>query len=239
MMHGLTSNIWTLFYRDKQYWVRLPWKLNHPQLPVNYFMATSQLKSQLIRLQRQPDKLNMYHQLIQQQLVSKFIEVVDNDDRKAGRYLPHHSVMKDSVTTPIHIVFSCSAKVKANSVYLNECLQKGSSLTQRLHDVLLRFRTGIFAYTADISKAFLRVGLQEEDCDFTKFLWIKDPLDPNSDVITYRFASVLFGAISSPFLLQAMLDTHLKKSNSPYKAEISDNLYVDNFQEQLMTNFNW
>ncbi|XP_069185905.1 uncharacterized protein [Procambarus clarkii] len=138
--------------------------------------------------------------------------------------------MKDSVTTPICIVFNCIAKVKANSVSLNEYLKTRPSLTQKLCDVLLRIRTGIFAYTADISKAFLRVGLQEEDRDFIKFLWIKDPLDPDSNVITYRFASVLFGVTSSPFLLQATLDTHLKKSNSPYKAEISGNLYVASFQ---------
>ncbi|XP_069184623.1 uncharacterized protein [Procambarus clarkii] len=53
---------------------------------------------------------------------------------------------------------------------------------------------------------------------------------PIMDLVTTRFASVLFGATSSPFLLQATLDTHLKKSNSPYKTEISNNLYVDNFQ---------
>ncbi|XP_069182723.1 uncharacterized protein [Procambarus clarkii] len=99
-----------------------------------------------------------------------------------------------------------------------------------LQDVLLRFHSGVFAYTADISKAFLRVGLQEMDRDFTKFLWVKDPQNPNSEIITYSFASVLFGATSSPFLLKATLDTHLKKSNSPYKTEISNNLYVDNFQ---------
>ncbi|XP_069168896.1 uncharacterized protein [Procambarus clarkii] len=108
--------------------------------------------------------------------------------------------------------------------------QRGPSLTQRLQDVLLRFCSGIYAYTADISKALVRVGLQEEDRDFTKFLWVKNPQDPNSDVITYRFASVLFWATSSPFLLQATLDIHLKKSTSSYMAEISNNLYVDNFQ---------
>ena len=41
---------------------------------------------------------------------------------------------------------------------------------------------------------------------------------------------MLFRATSSPFLLQATLDTHLKKSNSSHKTEISNNLYVDNFQ---------
>ncbi|XP_069160496.1 uncharacterized protein [Procambarus clarkii] len=121
--------------------------------------------------------------------------------------------------------------MRQSSVSLNDCLQTGPSLTQRLHDVLLKFRIGIYAYTADISKAFLRVGLQEEDRNYTMFLWIKDPNNPNSELITYRFASVLFGATSSPFLLQATLDTHLKKSNSPNKMEISKNLYVNNFQE--------
>ncbi|XP_069156006.1 uncharacterized protein [Procambarus clarkii] len=38
---------------------------------------------------------------------------------------------------------------------------------------------------ADISKAFLWVGLQEEDRNYTKFLWIKDPNNPNSELITY------------------------------------------------------
>ncbi|XP_069181195.1 uncharacterized protein [Procambarus clarkii] len=65
---------------------------------------------------------------------------------------------------------------------------------------------------ADISKAFLRVGLQEENRDFTKFLWVVNPEDINSPIVIYRFSSVLFGAMSSPFLLQATLDTHLKKS---------------------------
>ncbi|XP_069168017.1 uncharacterized protein [Procambarus clarkii] len=220
----------TVIFQDNQYWVRLPWKLNDPQLPVNYFMASTQLNSQLARLRKQPDKLQLYHALIQQQLANKFIEVVEEDNHKTGHYLPHHAVLKDSVTTPIRIVFNCSAKLKADSVSLNDCLQTGPSLTQRLQDVLLRFRSGVFAYTSDISKAFLRVGLQETDRDFTKFLWVKDPQDPNSKIITYRFASVLCGATSSPFLLQATLDTHLKKSNSPYKTEISNNLYIDNFQ---------
>ncbi|XP_069159460.1 uncharacterized protein [Procambarus clarkii] len=90
--------------------------------------------------------------------------------------------------------------------------------------------TGLARTAKYLRRNRMRVDLQEEDHDYTKFLLIKDPLDPDSDVVTYRFASVLFGATSSPFLLQATLDTHLKKSNSSYKAEISNNLYVDNFQ---------
>ncbi|XP_069166805.1 uncharacterized protein [Procambarus clarkii] len=216
--------------RDNQYWVRLPWKLNHPQLPVNHFIAQNQLRSQVLCLQRQPENLKLYHEIIQKQLDDKFIEVVTNDNLKEGHYLPHHPVLKNSATTLLRIVFNCSTKTRQSSVSLNDCFQTGPSLTQSLYDVLLKFHIGTYAYTADINKAFLRVGLQEEDRNYKKFLWIKDPNDPNSELITYRFASVLFRATSSPFLLQATLNTHLKKFNSPNKTEISNNLYVDNFQ---------
>ncbi|XP_069195773.1 uncharacterized protein [Procambarus clarkii] len=193
-------------------------------------MAQNQLRSQVLHLQRHPENLKLYHEIIQKQLDDKFIEVVTNDYPKEGHYLPHHPVLKSSATTPLRIVFNCSANSKQSSVSLYDYLQTGPSLTQRLYDVLLKFRIRTYAYTADISKAFLRVGLQEEDRKYTKFLWIKDPNDPNSELITYRFPSVLFGATSSPLLLQATLDMHLKKFNSPNKAEISNNLYVDNFQ---------
>ncbi|XP_069189943.1 uncharacterized protein [Procambarus clarkii] len=220
----------SVVYRDNQYWVRLPWKLNHSQLLVNHFMAQNQLRSHVLRLQRHPENMKLYHEIIKKQLDDKFIKVVTNDNLKEGHYLPHHPVLKNSAMTPLRIVFHCSAKTKQSSVSLNDCLQTGPSLTQQLYDVLLKFRIGTYAYTADISKAFVRVGLQEEDCNYTKFLWIKDPNDPNTELITLRFASVLFGAMSSSFLLQATVDIHLKKSNSPNKTEISNNLYVDNFQ---------
>ncbi|XP_069182148.1 uncharacterized protein [Procambarus clarkii] len=173
--------------------------------------------------------LKLYHDIIQQQLDNKFIEVVTNDDPKDGQNLPHHPVLKNYATTPIRIVFNCSAKTKQNSVSLNDCLQTDPNLRKRLYDVLLKFRIRTYAYTADINKAFLRIGLQEEDRNYAKFLWIKDPNDPNSELITYKLVPVLFGATSSLFLLQATLDTHLKNSNSPHKTEISNNLYVENF----------
>ncbi|XP_069187201.1 uncharacterized protein [Procambarus clarkii] len=126
-------------------------------------VALSQLKCQVARLNEQPDKLQQYHNLIQQQLDNKFIEVVENDNSKEGHYLPHHAILKDSITVPLRIVFNCSANVKANSVSLNNWLQTGPNLTQRRNDVLLRFHLGTYAYTTDISKAFFRVGLQKED----------------------------------------------------------------------------
>ena len=221
----------TVQYSDGQYWVKLPWRTNKPELPVNYRKALGQMHSLVKELQRKGDHLQLYHQIIQDQLRAKFIEEVPHARPiENSHYLPHHAVSKDSVTTPLRIVFNCSAKEAPGAASLNDCLMTGPSLTEKIGDVLLKFRTGQFAYTADISKAFLRVGLQDGDRDFTRFLWPENPDNPHSRIKTYRFRSVLFGATSSPFLLQATLDYHLRRSSGDLRQEIASQLYIDNLQ---------
>ena len=70
------------------------------------------------------------------------------------------------MTTPLRIVFNTSAKAKSSDQSLNDALETGPSLTEKLIDSLLNFRVGKFAIVGDISKAFLRIGLQEIDRDY-------------------------------------------------------------------------
>lgn len=155
-------------FESGQYWVRLPWRLNHPELPTNYRMAYGQLKAQLRELSKTPELLTAYNDIIAEQLINKFIEEVPPEQAKIyGHYLPHHGVKKNSKTTPLRIVFNCSARSNKNVPSLNDCLMTGPSLTEKLGDILLNFRVKHYAFTADISKAFLRVGLQEADRDCT------------------------------------------------------------------------
>ena len=218
-------------YRDGQYFVRLPWKENCPLLPTNYRMALGQVYSLRRNLSKVPGRLDAYHGIIQDQLKQGFVEKVP--DAVVGNnthYIPHHGVLKDSDTTPLRIVYNCSAKEGRDSPSLNDCLIKGPSLSEKLGDVLLKFRVNEFAFCADISKAFLRVGLQNVDRDFVRFLWFRDPQNPEAGLDTYRFASVLFGSTSSPFLLMATLDYHWSKSDSPFKNLIARSFYMDNLQ---------
>ena len=216
-------------YREGQYWVKLPWKVNKPDLPNNYHKAKGQMYSLNKDLEKK-GMIEIYDGIIKEQTQSKFIEEVpDAQPTDKCHYLPHHGVLKDSVTTPLRIVFNCSSKANKQAPSLNDCLMTGQNLTKKLGDILLSFRTGQYAYSADISKAFLRIGLQEQDRDFTRFLWPSNPHDPNSTLKTYRFKSVLFGATSSPFLLQATLDHHLRSSISPIKEILTSSFYVDNF----------
>ena len=221
----------TITKESNQYFVRLPWKKNHDPLPNNFKKSLGQLHSMIKSLSQNPIMLDHYDSIIKEQLQSNFIERVKNPRvTNHCHYIPHHAVTKDSATTPIRIVYNCSAKASKDIPSLNDCLMKGPSLTEKLSDLLLLFRTNPFAFSADISKAFLRIGLQREDRDFTRFLWLENPHNPQSELITYRFSSVLFGATSSPFLLQATLDYHLNQSSSPYKELLSRSFYVDNLQ---------
>ena len=158
-------------YDNNQYWVRLPWKPDHSHLPTNYRMASGQVQSLRDNLIAKGN-LDVYDELIRSQLQADFIELVPNATPTDGEthYLPHHAVKKDSVTTPIRIVFNCSAKSGTNPS-LNECLLTGPTLTSKLGDSLLEFRTQKYAVVGDISKAFLRIGLQTCDRDYTRFLW--------------------------------------------------------------------
>ena len=59
----------------------------------------------------------VYDSLIQDQLSNDFIEQVHNDNAEQGHYLPHHNVKKDSVTTPMRIVYDCSCHTR-NTQYV-------------------------------------------------------------------------------------------------------------------------
>ena len=53
--------------------------------------------------------------------------------------------------------------------------------------IILRFRLHHYALSTDIEKAFLHVKLANQDRDFTRFLWLADPTNPESPFVTYRF----------------------------------------------------
>ena len=147
-------------------------------------------------------------------------------------YLPHHGIKKDSITTPIRIVYDCSAKQSPDSLSLNDCLVTGPSLVPDLAQVLLRFRYQKYAFISDIEKAFLMVGLNEADRDYTQFLWPREPLNINSPFDIYRFKVVLFGSTCSQYLLNATIAHHLAniQEQGEIITTIQRGLYIDNLQ---------
>ena len=203
------------------YIVRLPFK-DSKRPSINYRNAKGQLNSLIQRVNHDVNLGKQYNDVVNSYLEKEFIEEILNDPI-AGHYMPNHPVFKKSATTPMHIVFNASSK-PTDGTSLNECLHTGPSLTAKLHDILLSFRQGQYAITADISKAFHRIHVSEQHQDYLKFLWFD--LETEEQKI-FRFKIVMFGAICSPYLLQETLQTHLSENVAGH--EFRDKFYVDNY----------
>ncbi|XP_068226081.1 uncharacterized protein [Palaemon carinicauda] len=133
---------------DNKYEVSLPFK-DESRPPVNYRIAIGQSNSLLHRFGSDPSLYAHYDKIIKDYVQSGFIELIPSGSPIIGHYLPHHAVMKDSETTPIRIVFNASSKAKGE-LFLNDCLSTGPTLTTKLFDALLSFRTNPVTVISDI-----------------------------------------------------------------------------------------
>ncbi|XP_059056091.1 uncharacterized protein LOC131849970 [Achroia grisella] len=217
----------TTQYLNNRYYVKWPWVAYPPLLPSNYGLARGRLTSLLKRLD--DDTIQRYNDIIQDQLERGIIEIVPDPSvpvEHPVHYLPHHCVEQNE---KLRLVYDASSKTKGNKS-LNECLYRGPLMLEDLTGLLIRFREHRIGIVADVEKAFLQVGLQNEDRDVTRFLWTKSAgrdLSPQN-IQHYRFCRVPFGVISSPFLLNATIRHHLKRSDSAVFKQVAENIYVDN-----------
>ena len=128
-----------------------------------------------------------------------YAERVPNEDlvRDDGGvyYIPHHGVYYHKKPDKIRVVFDCSAKYKGES--LNDHLLRGPDLTNTLVGVLSRFRQEPVAFMCDIEQMFYQFKVNQDHCDFLRFLWWKDG-NHEDEVVEYRMNVHLFGAASSP-----------------------------------------
>ena len=217
--------------KDGYYVVRFPWRPNHPFLPSNRAICERQTRALARKLGCHPTMLQLYGNIITEQEQRQFIEraPTESDQPTTGvHYIPHHPVYKNSSTTPVRIVYNCSCRQSPKYASLNDCLLVGDTLLIDVCAILLRFRLHRYALSTDIEKAFLHVKLDEQDRDYTRFLWLSNLNDPESQFTTYRFKVVLFGSTSSPFMLSATLHRHLDLYESPVSSDTKRNLYVDN-----------
>ena len=70
----------------------------------------------------------------------------------------------------------------------------------------------------------------EQDQDALRFSWVDDVTSNNPEVVTLRFARVVFGVSPSPFLFNATIKHHLEKFASSHPklvSEILQLIYVD------------
>jgi hypothetical protein len=216
---------------DGRYSISLPWVEEMMSIPSNKEVAVKRLESTTRRL-NSLGMYNEYQRIFEDWEAEEIIsQIKDGNEIENGRlhYLPHRPVLKlESKTTPIRPVFDASCKV-GRAPSLNDCLERGPNLLELIPSILLRFRMKRIGVTSDIRKAFLMIGVNEEDRDSIRFLWWKDRAD--KEVGLFRHNRLVFGMTCSPFLLGAVINFHLGEyeSESPEIVEMMKNsMYVDN-----------
>ena len=106
-------------------------------------------------------------------------------------------------------MYDASSKPNINEPSLNECLEKGPPPQNMLWDVLVRNRMKPVALCTDLRKAFLQIRIRECERDILRFHWIKNQNVSDTEIL--RFTRLVFGLIQSPFILEAILQSHLSK----------------------------
>ncbi|XP_046863237.1 uncharacterized protein LOC124456982 [Xenia sp. Carnegie-2017] len=222
-------------FTGTRYEVGLPWKNDHVQIDDDYELCHNRLRSLHRKLLKDPQNLEEYNNGITEQLAAGIVERVPASDKDCGKihYLPHHCVIrKDKVTTKLRVVYDGSATTNLRKFSLNDCLLTGPNLIPQIFDLLVKFRQNKIGLVADIEKAFLMIGIDKEDRDMLRFLWLRDARDPHSEVLKLRFCRLGFGLRPSPAILGATINHHLKthEKQEPETVEhLKNSLYVDDF----------
>ena len=215
----------SISFHDGHYHVSLPWKKDLiSKVPCNLKVALAVAERVYSKLENQ-NIVSDYEKVFDQQAELGIIEPVNG--RVSGQvFIPHRPVIKydEHTTTKIRPVFNCSLKV-GRAPSLNEAAFPGIDLMNNLLSLLLYFRTNDCVVLADIMKAFLQIRLSSED-DKNKFCFFRKI---NGRYVPYRYNTIIFGFVSSPFILNYILQHHLScHENKDVASLIRDKFYVDN-----------
>ena len=222
-------------FENGRYEVKLPFKDEHAILPDNFALSKTRLPNLVKKLKSNPLLVAEYQKVIETQLESGIIEKVnDTEPVEVGKvcYLPHKAVIRENKeTTKVRVVFDASAKTPEGPS-LTDCMHAGPSLLPNLMDILLRFRLKRVGLISDIEKAVLNISITPDLRNFLRFSWVDSVESTEPKLEIYRFTRVMFGAICSPYLLNATIRHHLEKyreENEKFVDSVVRSLYCDDF----------
>ena len=213
----------------------LLWRSDDGQLPESESMALSRLRTLERKLDRQTDFAAAYCAKMGEMEKMGYAKLVDRQElvgKSRVWFLPHFAVTNHHKPGKIRIVFD--GRAVSRGVSLNHCLLTGPDLYEDLVGILVRFREGRVAFSADIKDMYLRVGMSEEDSYSQLFLW--RGMDRESPPKVFRMRTLLFGARSSPASAQYIKNENADrfKQESPKAVKsIKRQFYMDDWLESV------
>ncbi|XP_003738767.1 uncharacterized protein LOC100905463 [Galendromus occidentalis] len=226
-----------------RYVLSLPFKDNIASLGDNEQLLRSRLYLFIRKLKKRPLQLAAVDAEIQTYLDRGYAEeATPRREGQQAHYLPLQAVFKfkndNSEIIKTRVVKDAGARMR-DEPSLNDCLHQGENLLPNVIKILCSFRSGRYAITADIEKAFLQFEIAGSNRPFPRFLW---PLGiqryPAAPVREFWTRVLDFGLICSPWLHIKGVRYHLGKckrqfpEHAAFIEEVSEDLYIDDVSFQ-------
>jgi hypothetical protein len=211
---------------DNHYEVGMLWSQNNPQLPNNRYVAFKRLQHLKNRLKKDEVLHQKYREKIEEYVKKEYARKLRPNEASSTsvRRLP------PSETWKICIVFDAAAKFEDTS--LNDNLLQGPNLTNKIVDVLIRFRKEKIAVVADIQEMFHQIKVPEKDRDSLRFLWLPSDLDDAPE--TYHMNVHIFGAKDSPSIANFALRKTAKDNSDDFSQSAVDAIEKDFYVDDLL-----
>lgn len=209
-----------------KYMVLMPFKngLTEPSLGdskkkaiATFFQLENRFKKNDLLRNEYTKFINEYHEMNHMELAN---------DIGSGFYLPHHSVIKESTTTKLRVVFNASQST-SNGMSLNDQLAIGKTSQRDIVAILIAWRFKRFACTSDIEKMYRQIWIHPNQRMFQKILWRSKS---NTPIKEFQLSTVTYGMANAPYLAIRTLFQLANDSEkeSPIAAKlIRNNFYVD------------
>ena len=221
----------SIVYEDNSYYVELSWDEEKIRSVPSNHQAALKILDKIIPELSSKNKLKDYSDVFKQQEREGIIEQiqVSPENLKNYKWIPHRPIYREEnqVTTKTRAVFNCSLKT-GNGYSLNEAAYPGVNLLADMIELMLLFRTDDFVFLADIRKAFLMIKLKLlRDKNRFCFFWKE-----GDKLICYRYKTLIFGFIASPFILNYVIKHHVSKYvNDECTQMLKNCFYVDNLNK--------
>ena len=191
------------------------------------------------RLLKDKDLFSKYNATMNEYIQEGHAERVPTNELQPGDrpvwYLPHHPVTHPLKPEKVRVVFDCAAQFAHMS--LKRQLLQGPDLTNNIVGVLTRFCQEFVGLVANIQSMFHQVRVEPRDCNALRFLWWPGG-DLSAELTEYRIVKHLFGATSSPSVVNLCLKKTAEMDggwNSEVANVIKRNMYVDDLMKSTET----
>ena len=212
-------------FRDGKYHVGIPWRQDILEKVPSNFNLAKVISKRVSR--KNGDMDDAYFEVFSEQMKLDIIEEITSEDADSHIWIPHRPVIKDDPllgVVKIRPVFNCSLKT-GGAPSLNEAAYPGKDMLNSLFGLINYFRTNNFVLLGDIARAFLNIRLSS-DCDKNRFSFV---VYHNGKYRYFRYKTIIFGFIASPFILNYIISHHANKiRNSQISSILKNQFYVDN-----------